>query len=182
VAFDFRSLGIDGLVLAVPRSYPDERGFFMETYKWSEFARNGIELAFVQDNHSRSARGVVRGLHFQRPPRAQAKLVRVVRGAAWDVAVDLRRSSPTCYQWRAVRLDTADHAMLYIPPGFAHGFCALEDDTDLVYKCTEEYDASLEDGIRWDDPRLAIPWPVSNAIVSEKDRRLPLIDGIREVW
>ena len=178
--FSFHRLEMPELVLVTPRVFPDERGFFLEAYKESEFAANGITAHFVQDNHSCSSKGVVRGLHFQRAPKAQAKLVRVVRGAVWDVAVDLRAGSATYRKWLGVELTEDNHAMLFIPAGFAHGFVALADDTHLLYKCSAEYDAKLDGGIRWDDPRIGVSWPVERPIVSAKDGALPSVEHIGE--
>ena len=158
MSFAFEPLAIPGLVLVKPRVFPDDRGFFLETYKRSEFAVAGIDADFVQDNHSRSTRGVLRALHYQLPPFAQGKLVRVSEGRIWDVAVDLRSSSPTFKKWVGVELSDENHHMFWIPPGFAHGFVALSDTVHLLYKCTAEYDKPSERGIRWDDPELAVAW------------------------
>jgi dTDP-4-dehydrorhamnose 3,5-epimerase len=171
----FTQLEFPGLVLVEPRIFHDERGYFLESYKESEFMSNGIKFRFVQDNHSLSVKNVIRGLHYQRSPRAQGKLVRVLRGAAWDVAVDLRKDSPTFKKWLGLELSEENNRMLFIPPGFAHGFAALTDDVHLLYKCTEEYDPALDTGIRWNDPELAINWPVSDPVISEKDKILPLL-------
>jgi dTDP-4-dehydrorhamnose 3,5-epimerase len=171
--FSFEHLDLAGLILVTPRIFRDERGAFLETFKASDFAAAGIGGAFVQDNFSVSRRGVVRGLHMQIEPSAQGKLVSVPRGRVYDVAVDVRPGSETFGKWHAVELSDEDRRALYIPPGFAHGFQALEDDTRLAYKCTAEYDKAAERGIRFDDPELAIEWPLSEAIVSEKDRELP---------
>lgn len=169
----FSRLPLEGLVLVEPRAFPDDRGFFMETYKKSEYAANGIDAEFVQDNHSFSARGVVRGLHFQLPPRAQGKLVRVPVGRVWDVAVDVRRGSPTFGKWTGVELSDENRRMLWIPAGFAHGFVALSDTAHLMYKCSAEYDKASESGVRWDDPDLGIEWPLRASSVSAKDAVLP---------
>ncbi len=179
--FTFTSLEINGLVLVEPRVFPDDRGFFLESYKESEFARAGIPFRFVQDNHSRSIRNVIRGLHFQRPPRAQGKLVRVIRGAVWDVAVDIRKGSPTYRRWLGLDLSDENRRMLFIPPGFAHGFVALTDDVHLMYKCTEEYDAALDGGIRWDDPDIGVAWPVRDPVVSDKDKVLPYLRELADL-
>ena len=161
-----------------PRLFPDERGFFLESYKAGEFAAAGIREDFVQDNHSRSARSVLRGLHFQRPPHAQAKLVRVTRGSVWDVAVDLRRGSATFGRWFGLELSEENRTMLYIPQGFAHGFVSLTDGAELLYKCGAEYDKDSDGGVRWDDPELAIEWPLSDVKLSGKDAALPLLKDI----
>lgn len=171
--FTFENTGIEGLILIHPVSFPDERGFFMESYKQTEFASKGIPDSFVQDNHSLSRRGVLRGLHFQLAPSAQGKLVRVISGRVWDVAVDLREGSPTRLQWRSFVLDDKTRDMVFIPAGCAHGFLSTADDTHLVYKCTAEYDRATDSGIRWDDAMLGIAWPIDEPIVSAKDRGLP---------
>lgn len=176
--FTFTNLDLNGLILVEPRVFPDERGFFLESYKYSEFQRAGIVDAFVQDNHSLSKKNVVRGLHFQLEPKPQGKLVRVVRGRAWDVAVDLRTESPTYRKWFGLELSGENNKMLFIPPGFAHGFAALTDDLHLLYKCTAEYDPALDTGVRWDDPDIGVDWPVNNPIVSDKDVQLPLLKEI----
>ena len=179
--FTFTKAPIEGLVIIEPRAFPDERGFFMESYKQSDFEKAGIVGPFVQDNHSRSKRGVLRGLHFQRPPYAQGKLVRVSRGRAWDVAVDLRKGSPTFGKYFALELSESNRLMFWIPAGFAHGFLALEDDTELQYKCTAEYNAASDGGLRWNDPDIAIAWPDIGIppIVSAKDAALPILREVR---
>ena len=172
----FEPLQIPGPLLVRPAKFDDARGFFSETYNARLFREAGLPTHFVQDNHSLSAAvGVVRGLHFQVPPHAQGKLVRVVRGAVLDVAVDLRRGSPSFGQYVAVELSAANWRQLWIPVGFAHGFCTLEPDTEVIYKVTDFYDAASERGLAWDDPDLAIPWPVApaDAVLSDKDRRQP---------
>jgi dTDP-4-dehydrorhamnose 3,5-epimerase len=176
--FSFTILEISGLVLVEPRLFPDDRGFFLESYKESEFAMAGIPYRFVQDNHSLSKKNVIRGLHFQRPPRAQGKLVRVIHGTVWDVMVDLRLNSPTYKRWLGIELSDQNNKMVFIPPGFAHGFAALSDETHLIYKCTEEYDPQLDAGIRWNDPDLQIQWPVPEPIISPKDASLPFLHGL----
>ena len=176
--FSFFSGELPGLVIIEPRVFPDDRGFFLETFKESDFTPAGISGPFVQDNHSRSSRGVLRGLHFQKEPHAQGKLVRVSRGVAWDVAVDLRNSSPAYGKWTALELSEDNQRMVYIPPGFAHGFLALEDDTELQYKCTAEYNGDADAGVRWDDPDIAIDWPFTDVIVSEKDMSLPYLKDL----
>ncbi|MCX7655714.1 MAG: dTDP-4-dehydrorhamnose 3,5-epimerase [Treponemataceae bacterium] len=178
--FTFTAGPLEGLIIIEPRLFADERGFFMEFYRASDFAAAGIGVSFVQDNHSRSCRGTLRGLHFQRAPHAQGKLVRVTRGSLWDVAVDLRPHSSTFGKWYAIELSETNRKMLWIPPGFAHGFLALEDNTELQYKCTAEYHAPSDGGVRWDDPDLAIPWPDLGIpyIISEKDSKLPNLAAI----
>lgn len=175
----FEHLAFSGLILVTTKSAGDQRGFFMETYKRSEFEANGITETFVQDNHSKSRKGVLRGLHFQRLPFAQGKLVRVAVGAVWDVAVDLRPHSPSYGKWNGVTLSDENRCMLYIPPGFAHGFVTLSDEAHLLYKCTAEYDRASEGGIRWNDPDLAIQWPMKDVIVSERDAALPFFKDLQ---
>ena len=175
MSFTFKTLSIPDVVLVEPKILPDDRGFFMEAFKASAFKQANIPAHFVQDNFSFSRKNVLRGLHYQKSPHAQGKLVLTLKGCVWDVAVDLRRTSPTFKQWVAAELSDANHAMLYIPPGFAHGFVALTDDVHLLYKCTEEYDPHSDAGIRWDDPDIAISWPVTDPILSPKDRALPLL-------
>jgi len=147
----------------------------METYKESEFSGRGMCSHFCQDNESISRRGVLRGLHFQRSPHAQAKLVRVVRGAVWDVAVDLRQSSTTRGRWYGVELSSENRRMLYVPEGFAHGFLSLQDGTRFIYKCSREYRAEAEGGVRWDDPDIAVDWPFRDVVISPRDAALPLL-------
>jgi dTDP-4-dehydrorhamnose 3,5-epimerase len=150
---------IEGLLIVEPRVFGDERGFFLESWNRYRFAQIGLDLDFVQDNHSRSARGVLRGLHYQQP-NPQGKLVRVVAGRAWDVAVDLRAGSPTYGRWVGVELSAENKRMFWVPPGFAHGFLSLEDDTDFLYKCTAFYDPANEHSLMWNDPTVRIDWPL----------------------
>lgn len=163
---------LPGVLIIEPRVFGDARGFFMETWNAAAFAEAGLDLAFVQDNHSRSQKGVLRGLHFQNPG-PQGKLVRVARGAVFDVAVDLRASSPTFGQWVGVELSADNKRMFWVPEGFAHGFLTLEDDTDFLYKCTAPYAPQSEFTLAWDDPAVAIDWPVTghDPIISDKDAR-----------
>ncbi|HKJ09331.1 MAG TPA: dTDP-4-dehydrorhamnose 3,5-epimerase [Gammaproteobacteria bacterium] len=163
---------IPDVVLIEPRVFGDERGFFMETYHEGKFAEAGITARFVQDNHSRSGAGVLRGLHYQlRHP--QGKLVRVTQGEVFDVAVDIRRGSPTFGRWVGYVLSGENKRQLYVPPGFAHGFCTLSDTVDFLYKCTDLYHPEDEQGIAWDDPDLAIAWPDMDFVLSDKDRAYP---------
>lgn len=161
---------IPGPLIIEPRVFGDARGFFMETWNAAGFAAAGLDLAFVQDNHSRSQKGVLRGLHFQNPG-PQGKLVRVTRGAVFDVAVDLRQSSPHFGQWAGVELSAANQRMFWVPEGFAHGFLTLEDDTDFLYKCTAPYAPQSEYTLAWDDPAVGIDWPLAglDPIISDKD-------------
>ena len=158
-----------GLVLIQPDVFPDERGYFFESFQEEKFRALGIDARFVQDNESLSQKGVLRGLHFQRPPYAQGKLVRVVTGAVLDVAVDIRKGSPTYGQWVKAELNASNKLMMWIPEGFAHGFLVLEDNTIFQYKCTSYYNRESEGGIIWNDPDLAIDWGINDPIVSEKD-------------
>jgi dTDP-4-dehydrorhamnose 3,5-epimerase len=171
--FRFERLEIPGVVLIEALAFPDARGLFMETYKRSAFRGAGIDVEFVQDNYSHSTRGVLRGLHYQTRPHAQGKLVAVLRGRIFDVAVDLRRLSPTYGRWTAATLSAENRRMLYIPPGFAHGFCTLSPAADVIYKVTSEYAAGAERGIAWNDPDLAVAWPVRSPLLSPKDACLP---------
>jgi dTDP-4-dehydrorhamnose 3,5-epimerase len=173
--FEFTRLEIPEVVLVTPKVFPDGRGFFMETYKYSDFSRFGIPERFVQDNVSRSTKGVLRGLHYQKDPKAQGKFVRCVRGAVFDVAVDIRRGSPAFGKWVAAELTEENRLMLYMPAGFAHGFVVTSDLAEIEYKCTEEYSAAEERGIRWDDPEICIEWPDKSPSLSDKDRKAPLL-------
>jgi dTDP-4-dehydrorhamnose 3,5-epimerase len=162
---------LDGLLIIEPDVFRDDRGYFFESFNREAFLKLDMDLEFVQDNESRSGKGVLRGLHFQVPPKEQGKLVRVVRGSVVDVAVDLRKKSPTFGKWERVELDGTSKRMLWIPPGFAHGFLTLEDDTVFSYKCTAVYNRESEKGIAWNDPDLAIGWGVTDPILSEKDKK-----------
>ena len=163
---------LPGVLIIEPRVFGDERGFFMETWNAGAFAAVGLDLTFVQDNHSRSQKGVLRGLHFQNPG-PQGKLVRVTNGAVFDVAVDLRASSSTFGQWVGVELSAANKRMLWVPEGFAHGFLTLEPDTDFLYKCTAPYAPQSEHTLAWNDPAVGIDWPLEglDPIISDKDAR-----------
>jgi dTDP-4-dehydrorhamnose 3,5-epimerase len=170
---------LDGLILLTPSKHGDERGFFMETYRADAWAAQGVPTEFVQDNQSRSRRGTVRGMHFQLSP-GQGKLVRVARGRVLDVVVDIRRESPTFGQWEAVELDDEGAQQLWIPVGFAHGFCVLSDVADVNYKLSNPYDPATEAGIAWDDPDVGIEWPVEDPAVSERDRTSPRLADVAE--
>ena len=176
MSFRFQRQSIPEVMIVEPLAMKDQRGFFMETYKRSEFVANGISDEFVQDNYSHSVCGVLRGLHYQRPPKAQGKLVMVLRGEVFDVAVDIRTGSPTFGQWVGVALSYANVRMLYIPAGFAHGFCVLSKEADFVYKVTAEYAPELDRGILWNDPAIGIRWPISEPILSSKDAQLPVLE------
>ncbi len=171
--FESRRLEIPAVILIEPVVFSDDRGFFAETYKASDFRNHGVPDTFVQDNHSLSAKGVLRGIHYQLHPRAQGKLVRVIRGSVYDVAVDMRKGSPYYGKWVTAELSRENRHMLWIPPGFGHAFQALEAFTEVIYKTTEEYDASLDRGILWCDPELAICWPLEDVVLSPKDAGLP---------
>ncbi|MCG3175570.1 MAG: dTDP-4-dehydrorhamnose 3,5-epimerase [Candidatus Omnitrophica bacterium] len=175
----FTATAIEGVWIIDPEVSGDARGFFLESYNVEAFRRHGIDAKFIQDNHSGSRRGVVRGLHYQLPPRAQAKLVRVIRGAAYDVAVDIRRGSPTFGRWVAETLSESNRKMMYIPTGFAHGFMALEDRTEFLYKVSDAYAPESQRGILWDDPRIGIHWPDPGAplVLSDKDRTQPTLEA-----
>ena len=170
--FTFQRLDIPEVVLIDPQVFADPRGFFMETYKQSDFAPFA-DGAFVQENHSMSQRGTLRGLHFQRGRHGQGKLVRAVSGEIFDVAVDIRRESPTRGKWVSAVLSAENRRMLYIPPWCAHGFCVLSETAEVVYKMTTEYAPAHEAGVMWNDPALAISWPISSPLVSERDQSWP---------
>lgn len=181
---EIRQTGLEGVIEIVPRRFADSRGFFSEVYNKDAFREAGIDLVFVQDNHSMSTqRGVLRGLHYQLPPRAQDKLVRVGRGAILDVAVDIRRFSPTFGKWIAIELSAEKWNQLLVPKGFAHGFVTLAEDTEVLYKVTDVYSAAHDRVIRYDDPTIAVRWPpeLVDLILSEKDRKAPFL-GESEVF
>lgn len=171
------STRLSGPILIQPWTIRDERGFFLETFRADAYRDIGVDVEFVQDNHSRSTRGTVRALHLQLDP-GQPKLVRVARGAVFDVVVDVRRSSPTFGQWESFDLDDEFNRQLYVPVGFAHGFCVVSDEADLAYKVGSYYDPAAERGIAWDDPEVGIRWPVDDPIVSARDRRNPSLAEI----
>ena len=167
-------------VLIEPKVFGDERGFFLETFQADRYADlASITLPFVQDNHSRSSKGVLRGLHFQKT-QPQGKLVRVVRGRVYDVAVDIRQRSPTYGQWEAVILSEENKIQFWVPPGFAHGFVVLSETADFEYKCTNYYDPSDEGSLLWSDPDLDIPWPIDNPKLSEKDANAPVLAALKK--
>ena len=174
----FRPLDLPGVVLVEPRVFQDERGFFLETYHRARYAAGGIDVEFVQDNHSRSVGPILRGLHAQQR-NPQGKLVRCVEGSIWDVAVDARPDSPHFGRWVGEELSAANHRQLYVPPGFLHGFCVLASPAQVEYKCTALYDATDEIGVLWNDPELAITWPVEQPILSPKDAALPTLRAVR---
>ena len=162
-------LELEGVKLVTPRIFGDERGFFLESYNADKYRAHGIACDFAQDNHSRSVHGTLRGLHYQSSP-GQAKLLRVVQGQVFDVAVDIRHGSPTFGRWLAVELDAKQHQQIFIPVGFAHGFCVLSETAEVLYKVSSVYDPNTECGIAWDDPDIGIRWPVTDPLLSERDR------------
>jgi dTDP-4-dehydrorhamnose 3,5-epimerase len=173
-------LPLAGLKLVKPRIFEDERGLFFEAYREDRYREAGVDARFVQDNHSRSRRGTLRGLHFQTSP-GQAKLIRVASGEIFDVAVDIRPDSATFGRWEAVRLDARKHHQLYLPVGFAHGFCVLSETADVVYKVSSFYDPRTESGFRWDDPEVAVRWPIDTPLVSPRDADAMSFADLRRV-
>jgi dTDP-4-dehydrorhamnose 3,5-epimerase len=171
--FIFNKLEIPDVIQILPTVIPDRRGFFLEYYKYSEFCKYGITEIFAQDNHSKSVKDVLRGLHYQKNPKAQGKLVRCTQGKILDVCVDIRKNSPWYGQWVGKVLSDENMFMLYIPPGFAHGFIVLSDSAEVMYKVTEEYSPENDSGIIWNDPDIAIDWGINTPILSEKDSKLP---------
>lgn len=175
----FRPTELPDVILVEPDVHRDQRGFFLETYHARKYAEGGVPGPFVQDNHSRSVEGTLRGLHAQRQ-HPQGKLVRAVEGEMFDVAVDIRPSSPTFGRWVGVRLSGENFRQLYIPPGFAHGFCVLSDVVHVEYKCTDFYRPEDEIGVAWDDPEIGIAWPLTDPVISAKDRALPRLRDLRD--
>jgi len=179
VTFNFKKLQISDVVLITPQNFSDSRGYFLESFKESEFNSFGISTQFVQDNQSASKKGVLRGLHYQINPKAQAKLVSVIKGKIFDVAVDIRQNSPTFGMWVGEILSGDNHKLLYVPKGFAHGFCVISDEANVIYKVNQEYSPQHDRGIIWNDPQLNISWPINNPNVSKKDDELPLLKNIK---
>jgi dTDP-4-dehydrorhamnose 3,5-epimerase len=167
-----RHTALPGVLIMEPKVFSDARGFFLETFQLERYREAGIVLPFVQDNHSRSQRGVLRGLHFQRQ-RPQGKLVSVSRGAVYDVAVDINPASPTCGQFVGVELSDQNHLQMWVAPGYAHGFCVLSEVADFQYKCTDYYNPADEGGLLWNDPQINIPWPIEQPMLSAKDQLNP---------
>ena len=165
----------EGVWIIEPKVFQDRRGWFVESWNRRAFAAAGIDADFVQDNHSQSSRNVLRGLHFQAPPQAQAKLVRCVAGKVWDVVVDIRHGSRTYGQWEGVELDAEAQRMLFVSVGFAHGFCVLSEAAEIQYKCSAYYAPELSLGVRWNDPAIGVAWPVREPLLSEQDCRHPLL-------
>lgn len=174
---EVEALELPGVVRITPRVFGDARGYFLETWNRRRYADAGVDVDFVQANVSRSERGVLRGLHYQWP-NPQGKLVHVLEGRIWDVAVDLRQDSPTFRRWIGVELGAEDHGQLYVPPGFGHGFCVLSEWAVFSYLCTALYDAQADAAVRWDDPELAIDWPVAEPRLSAKDAGAPLLRDV----
>ena len=173
--FTFKKLDIPEVILVEAKAFSDDRGYFMESFKESVFIDNDIDTKFVQDNFSHSIKGVLRGLHYQKNPKAQAKLVTALRGEIFDVAVDIRKNSPTFGKWIGEILSENNHKLLYVPEGFAHGFCVLSNEADVLYKVNQEYSPEHEKGILWNDPDLNISWPIKKPILHEKDILLPIL-------
>ena len=179
--FGFKNTPLKGLFIIQPRIFTDDRGFFMETYKKSDFVKAGIIDEFTQDNHSYSSKGVLHGIHFQKDPHAQGKLVRCIAGAVWDVAVDLRVDSVTFGNWYGLELTEENMTMFYIPPGFGHGFVTLKENTHFLYKCTNEYKSDADSGIIWNDNDLNIDWPLKeNLSISDKDLKLQSFEEFKK--
>lgn len=179
--FEFEKLELDGLVLVKPKVFGDNRGFFMESYKKSDFVNNGIDVEFVQDNHSKSVKGVLRGLHYQALPKPQSKLIRCTRGRIYDFAVDLRKNSKTFGKWFRVELSEENHYMFFIPAGFAHGFVVLSDEAEILYKTDTEFSAEHDRGLLWCDKDINIDWGIGFApILSEKDKIQPKLTAINK--
>jgi dTDP-4-dehydrorhamnose 3,5-epimerase len=176
--FTFCQTALPGVVIIEPVVFEDQRGLFMETFKRSDYLAAGIDISLVQENHSRSVQGTLRGLHGQSSPKAQGKLVRAIEGEIFDVAVDIRRESSTYRRWVSVTLSAENRRSVFIPPGYVHGFCVVSREAQVIYKTTEEYAPDLEYGVRWDDPTLDIPWPIAAPRLSSRDTRWPLLADI----
>ena len=178
MTFKFKKLKIPEIILIEPKVFFDKRGFFMETYEQSEFAKFGIKEKFIQDNHSKSKKKVLRGLHYQKNPKAQSKIVRCISGKIFDLGVDIRKGSPTFGKWAGAILSEENKRELYIPAGFAHGFCVLSNHAEFVYKCSNKYSPKYERGLFWNDPALKIKWPIKNPVISKKDSQWPTLEKI----
>ncbi len=172
----FLTTNLPDVLIVEPTVYPDDRGHFFESYHRDKFAEHRIDMPFVQDNHSHSTRGTLRGLHYQQP-HAQGKLIRAISGEIFDVAVDIRIGSPTFKEWVGVALSCQNNFQLWVPPGFAHGFCVMSDTADVIYKCTDVYAPECEHSIIWDDPTIGIEWPIGNPILSRKDLNAPMLSN-----
>lgn len=177
MTFTFTRLEIPDVILVEPKIFLDNRGFFYESFKESDFLSYGITDKFIQDNFSHSVKGVIRGLHYQNPPRSQAKLVTVIKGKIFDVAIDIRKKSPTYGKWISEILSEENHRLLYVPEGFAHGFCVLSEQADVSYKINNEYSPQHEQGIIWNDQTLNISWPIEKPIISNKDQQLSSLEN-----
>ncbi len=173
--FNFKKLSIPEVILITPEIFSDSRGYFSETYKYSDFVKAGIKEYFIQDNYSFSYKGVLRGLHYQKNPDAQAKLVQCLKGKIFDVVVDIRKNSPDYSKWVGIELSEENRLMLYVPSGFAHGFVVISETAEVLYKCTREYSPLNDRGIIWNDPDIDIEWPISEPILSEKDKKHPYL-------
>ena len=178
MVFTFKRLEIPDVILVEPNLFSDNRGFFYESFKQSDFFANGITAKFIQDNFSHSISGVIRGLHFQNPPKAQAKLVTTINGKIFDVAVDVRKNSPTYGKWVGEILSEENHRSLYIPEGFAHGFCVLSEEANVFYKVSGEYSPENERGIIWNDATINISWPIEEPVISDKDKNFPSLENL----
>ena len=179
--FEFKKLEIEDVILIEPKVFGDERGFFMESYKKSDFVANGIDIEFNQENHSSSTKGVLRGLHYQLAPKGQAKLIRCIEGEIFDVAVDIRKNSPTFGKWIGEKLSAENKKMLFIPDGFAHGFVVLSERAQLVYKASNEYSKEHDRGLAWNDPDININWGIDfEPVLSEKDKVQPLLKELKD--
>lgn len=173
--FEFKNFEIPGPLLIKPRVFDDDRGFFLELYKHSDFAGAGIREHLVQDNYAKSTKGVLRGLHYQMGPKAQGKLVVCMQGGIYDVAVDIRKGSPHFGKWVGIELTENNRLMLFVPPGFAHGYQVLSEASEVMYKCTDEYSPTHDRGIIWNDPAIGIAWPLPDPVLSPKDKLHPLL-------
>jgi len=178
MTFRFQRLKIPDVIVIEPRVFSDNRGYFFENFKEEEFSSNGIVEKFVQENFSHSTHGVLRGLHFQKKPKSQAKLVTVLKGEIFDVAVDIRKNSPTFGKWVGEKLSSDGHKLIFIPEGFAHGFCVLSDYAEILYKVNKEYSPKHEEGIIWNDKKINISWPIKNPIISKKDKELTTLENL----
>ncbi len=180
--FEFKKLGIRDVQLIIPKCFGDERGFFLETFKKSDFYENGIRDEFNQDNHSKSTRGVLRGLHYQARPKTQAKIIRCIQGMIYDVVVDIRKDSPTFSKWVGEILSAENQHMLYVPEGFAHGFVVLSDTAEILYKASNEYSKEHDRGILWNDPDIGVNWNIDfEPILSEKDKNQPQLKDVKDL-
>lgn len=181
MSLKFIETDIPGVMIIEPAVFNDDRGYFLETYHYKKYSEKGLDINFVQDNHSHSVKGTLRGLHYQLN-HAQGKLMYAVKGEIFDVAVDIRRGSPDFGKWTGVMLSDKNKRQLYVPPGFAHGFCVLSDEADIIYKCTDFYAPDDEYGIIWNDPEIGIDWPITNPVLSDKDSAFNTLPNIPEAF